>query len=134
MASHPYNPPAEPDSPPKFDQWAVVELMGRQILAGKVTEEVIAGHGFIRVDVPEVKMYDGRNAPEKIKPAYTRYVNPSSLYALNPCTEEVARAAAASYRVAPPMPLEFDPKRALPEPALYAEPGDDPDFHDDQPH
>lgn len=39
----------------QFDQWAVVELMGRQRIAGKVTERVIAGSGFLQVDVPETK-------------------------------------------------------------------------------
>lgn len=75
----------------KFDQWALLELMGRQRIAGKVTEHVIAGSGFLRVDVCETKS----------NPAFTRFISPSSLYAINPITEEVARAYAESLQVKP---------------------------------
>lgn len=43
------------DTPNGFDQWAIVDVMGHQRYAGRVTEETLAGAGFIRVDVPEVK-------------------------------------------------------------------------------
>lgn len=32
--------------------WAIVELFGHARIAGRVTEQVIAGQGFIRADVP----------------------------------------------------------------------------------
>lgn len=75
----------------QFDQWALVELMGRQRIAGKVTERVIAGHGFLQVDVPET------NA----NPKFTRFIAPGSLYAINPIDEETAMWYAENLQVKP---------------------------------
>ena len=105
-------------TPAKFDQWAIVELMGRQVIAGRVTEQVIGGHGFLRVDIPQVTIrqpfYSAKDNPPEIRQAYTRYINPSSLYALNPCTEEVARAAAAAHGASEiPLALSFDIQHQL---------------------
>ena len=36
----------------KFNQWCIVELMGRQVIAGQVSEQTIGGTAFIRVDGP----------------------------------------------------------------------------------
>ena len=35
-----------------FEQTCIVELMGHNMIAGKVTEQTIGGQGFVRVDVP----------------------------------------------------------------------------------
>lgn len=75
----------------KFEQWCLVELMGRQRIAGMVSERVIAGTGFLQVDVPETKA----------NPKFTRLIHPNSLYAINPITEEVARAYAENLQVKP---------------------------------
>lgn len=75
----------------QFDQWALIELMGRQRIAGRVTEKTIAGAGFLQVDVPETKA----------NPAFTRLIAPGSLYAINPVTEEVARFYAENLNVKP---------------------------------
>lgn len=75
----------------QFDQWALCELMGRQRIAGRVTEKTIAGAGFLQVDVPETKT----------NPAFTRFIAPGSLYAINPVTEEVARMYAENLQVKP---------------------------------
>jgi hypothetical protein len=64
-----------------FEGWAILELMGHRRLAGRVSEVELAGHGFLRLDVPEV---DGR-------PGATQFYAPASVYALTPTTEEVAR-------------------------------------------
>jgi hypothetical protein len=71
------------DEQPKFDHWAIVEMLGHRQLAGRVTEQTIAGVGFLRVDVPRK---DGAEV--------TKLISPKSVYALTPCTEEVARACA----------------------------------------
>jgi hypothetical protein len=78
-------------SPEQFDQFALVELMGRQRIAGRVTEKTIAGAGFLQVDVPETAS----------NPAFTRLIAPGSLYAINPVTEEVARMYAENLNVKP---------------------------------
>lgn len=58
---------------------AIVELFGHQKLAGKATEQTIGSATFIRVDVPETKT----------QPAFSRLLNPSAIYAINPVTEPV---------------------------------------------
>jgi len=63
----------------KFELNAIVELFGHQRMAGKVTDQSVGGASFIRIDVPETKS----------QPAFTRIVNPSAVYAINPVTEEV---------------------------------------------
>ncbi len=44
---------APPTESPKFETWAILEIMGHVKLAGFVTEQTIAGSAFIRIDVPE---------------------------------------------------------------------------------
>lgn len=75
----------------KFEQWCIVELMGRQRIAGLVTERIVAGTGFLDVAVPDTKS----------NPAFTRLIHPNSLYAINPVTEEVARLTAENLNVRP---------------------------------
>jgi hypothetical protein len=65
----------------KFDTWAVVELFGHQMIAGKVSEQVIAGQGFVRVDVPEAG---------EVK-AFTKLYGAGAIYAISPTTEEICR-------------------------------------------
>lgn len=69
-----------------FEQWAIVELMGHQKMSGLVTEQNIAGKGFIRVDV-----YD--EAGESVM--LTRFINPDSIYAINPVERSIALAMTA---------------------------------------
>jgi hypothetical protein len=75
-----------------FRQWCIVDVMGHKRLAGFVTEQVIAGHAFVRVDV-----FPG-NAE---KPTSTPLYNPSSLYGITPVTEDVARTFAMGCRADP---------------------------------
>lgn len=63
----------------KLEVTAVVELFGHQRMAGTVTEQTIGGGSFIRIDVPETDQ----------QPAFSRLVNPSAIYAINPVTPEV---------------------------------------------
>jgi len=39
------------------EKWALVELVGYQQLAGKVTDQSIEGKQYVRVDVPETKIH-----------------------------------------------------------------------------
>ena len=86
----------------KFEQWCIVELMGHQRMGGLVSEAVIAGKGFLRIDV-----YQG----DANDPVLTRFVNPDSLYALNPVDEKVARAM--KYHKAPISPYQLDMKQLV---------------------
>ncbi len=63
----------------KFEINAVVELFGHNRMAGKVTEQTIGSASFVRIDVPETNS----------QPKFTRLVNPTAIYAINPVTEEV---------------------------------------------
>jgi hypothetical protein len=82
----------------KFEQWAVIELMGHQRIAGFVTEATIAGGAFIRVDVPK---------PEGEGDLYTRYLGPSAIYAINPTTKEEVLAVVGILIPKPPTPRVY---------------------------
>lgn len=95
--------------PAPIQMWAIVELMGHQRMAGQITEVTVAGHGFIRIDVPATSSV----------PAFTRMVSPSSIYAINPTTEDLARRAAEAFQ---PRPVqEWELPKALP-PAMASAP------------
>lgn len=66
-----------------FNEWAIVELMGHRRIAGRVTEQEIAGRAFLRIDIPQE---DGGEA--------TEFYNPASLYGMTPCDEALARVVA----------------------------------------
>lgn len=74
-----------------FDQFCIVELMGRQVIAGRVTEQVIGGSAFVRVDVPECNGI----------PAFTKFYGASAIYAMTPCSEATANAAVVGLRQKP---------------------------------
>lgn len=95
--------------------WAILELMGHRRLAGHVTEQEIAGTGFIRIDVP------GRDD----EPVATQFYAPASVYCLTPTTEAMARAIAIRDQPAPVQRWEL----ALPAPR--PEPEDDDASHDE---
>lgn len=74
-----------------FDQWCVVELFGHQVIAGKVSEQVIGGSAFIRVDVPETDS----------QVAFTRFYGNGAIYSMTPVSEEVAKLAIKRYEPRP---------------------------------
>jgi hypothetical protein len=74
-----------------FDQWCILELFGRQVIAGRVTEQVIGGCSFIRVDVPECNG----------TPQFTRFYGNGAIYAMTPVSEEAARIALRRFRPDP---------------------------------
>ena len=75
----------------KFEIYAILELMGRQQIAGKCVEQVVAGTGFLRITVPETKS----------NPSFDRFIHPNALYAINPVTKEVAEKKAEMLQVQP---------------------------------
>ena len=76
---------------PVLDEWMIVELLGHRRLAGHVREVTIAGHGFLRLDIP----------PAGDDPGRTQFIAPGSVYALHPVDEATATAAAAEWRPEP---------------------------------
>ena len=84
----------------RFDQWVILELMGHRRLAGHLTEQEIAGSGFLRLDIPA-------DAGEGWKA--TQYYAPGAVYAITPTDESTARLCAAAW-VEPPV-TEWDLQR-----------------------
>ena len=81
----------------KFESWAVIALFGHKQLAGKVTEANIGGGSFVRIDIPD------KNG----KIVLTKFVNPSAIYDITPCDENIAVAAAQNYDAAPVRKFEL---------------------------
>lgn len=74
----------------KFGEWAILELMGHRRLAGEVTETVIAGGSFLRIDIPG----DGEKKT-------TQYYSPQSVYCISPVSEPIAREVAKNNQPEP---------------------------------
>jgi hypothetical protein len=97
------------DQQAKFEGWAVVELFGHQREAGFVTTQYYGNAAMFQLDVPALEereqetkrpgYIDGTFCPAgtKVKKAAvvgrTRLINPSAVYALNPCDKEAALKA-----------------------------------------
>lgn len=127
----------------QIDTWAIVEIMGRQQLAGYVRTATLGSACMLRVDVPELAeeiesqqtmdyekgRYDIRPVKLEGVPAFTRYLGISAIFSLTPCTEEFARAAQKRMRARPPAVVDMP--RALPAPAHATGFDDDDDDDDD---
>lgn len=74
-----------------FAGWVILELMGHRRLGGYLSEEVIGGGSFLRLDVPGE---DGQVAA-------TQYYAPAAVYCITPTSEETALAVAKLGRPAP---------------------------------
>lgn len=110
--------------PEKFDGWAIVEVMGHKVYAGRAVEVTIAGAAFLRIDVPAK---EGREA-------FTKIVGAGSIYCITPCTEEVAMRAATARVSNPFYELSIPAGPALPAPvsSMATRAEDDYDDYDDE--
>lgn len=90
-----------------FESPAIVELMGHQKIAGKVTEEVIAGVAMLRVDVPKTDDYE----------EYTKFYAANALYCITPTDEKTMLAAVRALCKPPVSPWVVN----FPETPLLAE-------------
>lgn len=97
----------------KFEQWGILELMGHQRTAGRLTEEMIAGSNLLRVDIP-VNAHEFRTA----------YYGSSAIYALHVTSEETARKAAGSMSTKPPYAYLLESERL---PRIANDGDDEPD-------
>ena len=68
-----------------FSEWCIVELLGHRKLAGLVTERVIAGKGFLQVQVPN-----------KAGEMQTQLISPDSVYCITPTEAQICRKFAES--------------------------------------
>lgn len=84
-------------SAPGFTAWAHLEAMGHRGHWGSVTEQVIAGAAFLRID----EFCIGEETASA-----THYYSPSSIYCLTPCTEDRARLMATPYHLRPRAAIE----------------------------
>lgn len=109
----------------KFEEWAVVEIMGHKKFAGKVTEQAVGGASFVRIDVPEISLPAG-----DVLPAFTKLFGAASIYCISPCTEDTARLFAASIRAEGFSRYEV-PKLDLSTSRSHVVYEDDPDEHYD---
>ncbi len=75
----------------KFEEWAILELMGHRRLAGKVSEAVIFGGSLLRIDIP------GNDNTWQA----TQYYSVQSIYCITPVAEDIARAMAKQLRPEP---------------------------------
>lgn len=96
----------------KFEGWAVVELFGHSREAGYVTTEYFGSGALFRVEVPPLlerevtlirpEWIEGEmvGAGSKIArgavEGRTRFIGPSAIYALNPCSKDAAFQAIES--------------------------------------
>lgn len=110
--------PTKTAAPPGLDMWALVELMGHQKIAGRVTEKTIAGAAFLQVDVPD----------EAGAILYTRFYTPGAVYCLNPVARQIAIGWAVANK---PAPVQiYDLRRLAADKPVGA--GDrDPEEYDD---
>lgn len=115
--------PEENSSP----MWAVVELMGHNRTGGLVSKDTMMGTPLLRVDVPQA---DGSSV--------SQLVNPTSIYRMTFCSEDIARKAATMSDAMPlhswelPTPALTDKEEELPEPPPYLGPRSDDDENDDE--
>jgi hypothetical protein len=134
-----------------FEGWAVVEMMGHRKEIGYVTTQAFGQAVLFRVDSPELPEreytlespeYANRNGSDqrwcpigtKVKrpssPARSCLVAPSSLYAINPCSEEAAMKLIERNISRPLIVLELPEQAALPPASLEDEDYEDAYGHD----
>lgn len=115
----------------KTEFHAIVEVMGHRKYAGLVTEQVLGGASFVRVDVPAVGD----------QPAFSKLFGAGSIYCISPVSEAIANAMAQQCGEKPvsvyDLPEEWQRKihaKALPSPA--AAPNEDyeeyPEYDEDE--
>lgn len=101
----------------KFEGWGIVELMGHQRTAGRLSERSIAGSNLLQVDIPQ----EG-------DAFRTVFYGGSAIYALHPTDEPSARAMARAMSSRPVYEYELKNQLRIESPR---EPGGDPDREDD---
>ncbi len=100
----------------KFDLWCVVELFGHSRIAGRCTEQNVAGTNMLRVDVPDTSN----------QPSFTRFLSSGAIYAINPVSEGVARQIAENLQIQPVN--IWDVRHLVDQKLKSLQDGESPDF------
>jgi hypothetical protein len=87
------------------ESWAVVEVMGHRFHAGKISEQIVAGGGFLKVEALTVGATDGEEHWTTVLYA------PSALFSIRPGTEESVRKQAPRFYPSSDGALALDPAR-----------------------
>jgi hypothetical protein len=136
----------------KFEDWAIVEVMGHQTYAGFVTTQAFGQAVLFRIDVPElpererVLRFDeytdhaliraGSTVKELPVQGYTKLIGAGSIYAITPCTEEAARKSIDKLILRKLSLVSVPPVAAIaaPDADEYVDVGDSDDEADDDPN
>lgn len=62
------------------EQWAIVEIFGHQVYAGRISEQTMGGSAMLRVDIPAVGDCQ----------AFTKLFGAGAIYAITMTTKETA--------------------------------------------
>jgi len=119
----------EPATSPRFDGWAIVDVLGHQRYVGYVTTEAYGQAVLFRIDVPELDERErvtkapgyrgGRYLPagttvkEGAVAGYSKLIGAGSIYAITPCTKAVALEAVEQSQPRPLMSVQLPPDRSL---------------------
>ncbi len=88
-------------------RWVLLEIMGYRQRVGLAREEEIAGGKMLRIDIPV------KNDGEEEETYVTEYYGTSSIYALRPVSEDVAREALKGVDPRPARPATYKPDTQL---------------------
>lgn len=88
---------------PKDFGWVLLELMGHRQRIGKAKEEEVAGSRLLRIDIPT----------DDDTEYVTEYYGSSSIYAMRPITEEVAKDHYAKADPRPTRPAAYRPSHQV---------------------
>jgi len=77
--------PEATTAPETTENWAILEIMGHERLAGRISDATVAGVPMLRVEVP---------ATDKL-PGFARLLSGASIFSLTPVPEAAARVVAA---------------------------------------
>src|SRR3990167_7654466 len=109
------------DSAQTFEGFAIVELMGRSVIAGYCSQELIAGVAMLRVDVPAVED----------RPGYSKFFSGGSIFAITPTDQATATTAASRLRTRPIDLWVVPEPKALPARVTHEDDRDDYDADTD---
>ena len=103
----------------KFEAWGLVELMGHQRVAGRLSEQPVGGGNMLRVDIPNGETFR------------TAYYGASAIYAVHITDEAAARKLSGDMGARPPYAYELSQAvaRIAPSASVYDD-SDRPDAED----